>query len=106
MEAFAFFALTLGAIAANNAAVMDHYYGRYGYPAYYAQPAAVQPRWDAPAAVYIPVEPVVSRRAAAPVPRCSSSCSGEFIEHWQNFMEPSVSRSSAPLPGFGRGQRD
>ena len=171
MEAFALFALTLGAIAANNAAVVEHYYGHYGYPAQYAQSVAVQPGWETPPAVYVPVAPA---RAAVPgwvagaevgshvgamvsasrpmircggracatgydprpviagaliggligyaastppalptywaevasVPRSSASSSREFVEHWQNFMDPSVSRSTAPLPGFGFGQRD
>jgi hypothetical protein len=171
MEAAVFFTMMLGAIAANNATVMERYYGQYGYPAQYAQPVAVQSGWETPPAVYVPVAParasvpgwvagadvgshvgamvsasgpmircggrtcamgydprpviagaliggLIGHAAAtppvpptyranvAPVPRSSSSSSREFVEHWQNFMDPSVSRSTAPLPGFGFGQRD
>jgi hypothetical protein len=40
-----------------------------------------------------------------PMARRSSSASREFTDHWQNFMEPSVSRAAAPqapsVPGWG-----
>jgi len=43
---------------------------------------------------------------AAPVARRSPSASREFTDHWQNFMEPSVSRAAAPrvqpVPAWGR----
>lgn len=40
----------------------------------------------------------------APARRSSVSSSDSIADHWQNFMEPSVSRSAqrSPLPGFGR----
>ena len=40
----------------------------------------------------------------APPRRSSASSSDSIVDHWQNFMEPSVSRSAerSPLPGFSR----
>lgn len=52
-----------------------------------------------PPPVRVPIE-------VTPAARRSSSSSREFTDHWQDFMQPSVSRSAAPsvqsVPGWGR----
>lgn len=91
MDPLAVFALSFMTIAAaNNAAVMQH----YAASAQYAYPAYAQPGWGAPPALYVPgVAPVQPSRPAfpvemAPTPKGNSAASREFVEHWQNFIEP------------------
>ena len=90
MDPVAAFALILGTtvVASHNAAVMEQYAARVRY----AQPVVAQPAWE-PAPL-------------APAPRHSPAASRAFQDHWQNFMQPSVSRSAEPAaisaPGWGR----
>ena len=91
MDPFVPVALTFGMLvaASQQAMLMEQYAAR----ARYATPVAVQPVWvpaDA-GAVQCPCPPSPAVVAAR------TQGSSEFIAHWQDFMQPSVSRGG----GFG-----
>lgn len=118
MDALALFAISLATIAAANHAAVTQYYATHTY---YAHPVTPAPAWEPAPVVYLPVAPVgppaqswiIGNAApvpavqpqfpvdAASLPRERAPASSSFIEHWQNFIEPSV-RGSAGVspPGF------
>ena len=101
MDPLSIFALTVATMVAAENAALAH---RYAVAAQYGHPVAARPAWEAAPHAYPYAYAPVARSAAAvpgwiagadvaPVPRSSSSPSSDaFIERWQNFMEPSVSR--------------
>lgn len=56
------------------------------------------------AASYPPAVVAQAAGPAAPAPRGDPAATRAFQDHWQSFMQPSVSRSSGsmPVPGWGR----
>lgn len=99
MDPFVPVALTFGMLvaASQQAAIMEQYAAR----ARYAPPAVVQPAWadsSAPMALCpCPAPPaVVAARSQA---------SGEFIAHWQDFMQPSGGRGAGGAGNPGNWNR-
>ncbi len=94
------FALTLGMViaASQQAAVMEQYAARARHP----QAVVAQPAWEQPPLTYFPPPPapalaeVPMSAQPAPAARKDSSASQAFTAHWQNFMQPSISRPAPP----------
>ena len=86
MDPFVPVAMTFGMLvaASQQAAIMEHYAAR----ARYAPPAVVQPAW-------IPADAAAVQCPCAPSPAvvaARTQASSAYIAHWQDFMQPSVSR--------------
>jgi len=102
MDPLGAFALTTFFIAATQHAAATQYY-QYAAQAQAACPCpvAAAPGWVAPPLPYYYAAPSEPARPAQGNPAATR----EFVQHWQGFMEPAVSRSGSPTPLFHSSQR-